>query len=203
MAPTSRKLVVLKIGGSLFDLAELPQVVRRILALRRDAIPVLVAGGGAAADAVRAWDQTYRLGDEAAHELALEAMDLTTSLLARFFPEGSLVRSERQVRLAAAEGALCLLCAGCFVKAAESEGHQPLERSWRVTSDSIAAWTARVLGAELVLLKSAPLPAGVSFETAAQRGLVDEYFPIIAAGLAGVGWVNGRAPETTIRDWGP
>jgi aspartokinase-like uncharacterized kinase len=194
-------VIVFKIGGSLLDLPNLPEVVRRIPAGRSDAAAVLIAGGGAAADLVRTWDQIHRLGDEAAHELALEAMDLSASLLARFFPEARLVRSEQQVRRAAAEGAMCLVCAGCFVKAAESQGHSPLERSWRTTSDSIAAWTAEVLGAELVLVKSAPLPAGIRFDQAARIGLVDESFPEIASRLRAVSWVNARAPDAQIIEW--
>jgi len=194
-------VTVFKIGGSLFDLPNLREVVRRILAARPAAAAVLIAGGGPAADLIRTWDQTYSLGDEAAHELALEAMDLTASLLARFFPEARLVRSEQQIRRAAAEGAMCLVCAGCFMKAAESGGRSPLERSWRTTSDSIAAWTAEILGAELVLVKSAPLPAGISFEEAARIGFVDECFPGIASRLRVVSWVNARAQDAVINEW--
>ncbi|HMF07658.1 MAG TPA: uridylate kinase [Thermoanaerobaculia bacterium] len=194
-------MTVFKIGGSLLDLPSLPEIVRRILAGRPGAAAVLIAGGGAAADLIRTWDQTHRLGDETAHELALEAMDLTASLLARFFPEARLVRSEQQIRMAAAEGAMCLVCAGCFVKAAEWQGRSPLERSWRTTSDSIAAWTAEVLGAELVLVKSVPLPAGIGFDEAARIGLVDECFPEIASRLRAVSWVNARAQGAQIIEW--
>src|SRR5260221_1160464 len=98
----SAPLTVYKIGGSLFDLPELPDVVGQVLAQRPGNAAVFVAGGGAAANVVREWDRVHHLAEEAAHELALEAMDLTASLLARFFPAARLVRNEQQVRIPAA-----------------------------------------------------------------------------------------------------
>ncbi len=203
-ASQPRALAVFKIGGSLFDLPELPEVIQQVLAQRPAIAPLLVGGGGAATDVIREWDRVHQLGEEAAHELALEAMDLTASLLARFFPEARLVRSEQQVRMAVADGAIAILCAGCFLKAAEAQGHAPLEHSWGVTSDSVAAWTAGVLAAsELVLVKSVPAPLGLTLAAAARASLVDENFPAIAANLPAVGWVNARSACPKIQPWLP
>jgi aspartokinase-like uncharacterized kinase len=198
-----RPFTVFKIGGSLFDLPDLPDVIEQILAQRPESAPLLVAGGGAAADVVRNWDEVHHLGETVAHELALEAMDLTASLLARFFPDARLVRSEPQVRMAASDGVRSILCAGCFVKAAEAQEHTPLEHSWRVTSDSIAAWIAGVLAAELVLVKSVPVPLDMTLAAAANAGLVDECFPAVAANLATIGWVNARGTRSEIEVWRP
>jgi aspartokinase-like uncharacterized kinase len=68
-----------------------------------------------------------------------------------------------------------------------------LPRCWDVTSDSIAARVAEVTRAELVLLKSADLPAGIGWSAAAANGLVDATFGTIVerAGLR-VRWVNLR-----------
>ncbi len=201
-ASASRPLIVYKIGGALFDLPELPNVIRRVLAQRPDSSPLLVAGGGRAADLIREWDGIHELGEESAHALALEAMDLGASLLAHFFPEARLARSEEQVRMAAADHAVSILCAGCFIKAAEAEGHLALEHSWRVTSDSIAAWTAHVLGAiELVLVKSRDVSREMTPAAAAQAGLVDELFPTIAGNLPMIGWVNARSDTPVIENW--
>ena len=87
-------------------------------------------------------------------------------------------KRDRQIRMAAADHAVSILCPGCFIKAAEAEGHPRAEHSWRVTSDSIAAWTAHVLGAtELVLVKSRDVSCEMTPTAAAQAGLVDELFP--------------------------
>jgi aspartokinase-like uncharacterized kinase len=199
---TSPPLTVYKIGGSLFDLPELPDVLRVVLAQRPQNAAVLIAGGGPVGDVIREWDRVHRLGDDAAHELALEGMDLTASFLARFFPEARLIRSEQQLRMAVADRVLTILCAGCFIKAAEAQGHPPLEHSWRVTSDSIAAWTAEVVAAaELVLIKSVPVPCGLSLAEATAAGLVDKQFPVVAARLPLIGWVNARAGESEIEVW--
>lgn len=195
-------LIVYKIGGSLLELPGLPGVVGEVLSQRPQHAALLVAGGGPVADVVRQWDRMHHLGDAAAHELALEAMDLTVSLLSRFFPGARMVRSEQQVLQAVRANTISLLCAGCFIKAAEARGQLPLERSWRVTSDSIAAWTSEVLSAsELVLVKSVPLPDRMTAESAARAGLVDECFPELAANLPAIGWVNARSKPPLIEPW--
>ena len=197
-----RPLTVYKIGGSLFDVPQLRQVIVQVLEQRKTHNALLIAGGGSAADVVREWDSVHCLGNEAAHELALEAMMLSTSLLARLLPEARLVRSEQQVRMAADEGKLTILCAGCFIKAAEAGRQMPLERSWQVTSDSIAAWTAKILAAsELVLVKSVAAPRGLSLAEASQAGLVDERFPEMALDLPATNWVNARDERPQIVAW--
>jgi aspartokinase-like uncharacterized kinase len=129
-------------------------------------------------------------------------MDLGASLLAHFLPEARLVRSEEQVRMAAADHAVSILCAGCFIKAAEAGGHPALEHSWRVTSDSIAAWTAHFLGAtELVLVKSRDVSCEMTPSAAARAGLVDEHFPTIAESIPIISWVNGRNDVPLIETW--
>jgi aspartokinase-like uncharacterized kinase len=195
-------MTVYKIGGSLLEQPELTDVLRRLLDRNPRSPMLFVAGGGAAADAVRAWDRVHQLGDESAHDLALAAMDLTSLLLARLVPAFRPVRSVQQVRMAAADGEPGLLCADCFIKSAEAQGHPRLERSWRITSDSIAAWAALVLGAtELVLVKSVPWPVGLTLAEAAQVGLVDEAFPTVAAKLPAIGWVNARVQPVVGESW--
>lgn len=200
--PSRRHLTVFKIGGSLFDLPNLPAIIRHLLAQRPGNAALLIAGGGGLADVVREWDRIHHLGDAVAHDLALQAMDLTASLLARFFPEARMVRSPRQVAMAVADHALSILCAGCFLPAAERDQPPPLEHTWRVTSDSIAAWTAGVLRAEeLVLVKSVPLPPNATPGAAAAAGLVDESFPTFAERLPAISWVNARVSEPRIETW--
>jgi aspartokinase-like uncharacterized kinase len=64
--------VVVKVGGSLFDLPDLGPRLEVWLGARRSV--VLVPGGGPTTDVVRALDRTHRLGEEAAHWLALRSI---------------------------------------------------------------------------------------------------------------------------------
>jgi len=201
---SSIPLVVFKLGGSLFDLPNLAGVLRSAIEQRSDQGSVLVVGGGATADVVRAWDQTFGLSPEDAHWLAIEAMRLNESLILRLLPEARVARSARQVSAAVVDRRPAIICADCFVRWGEAAGLAPLPRSWTVTSDSIAAWTARTLGAgELVLMKSVPLPADLKTEEAASAGLVDDWFPETADPIPRLSWLNARDNAPRIETWRP
>lgn len=197
-------LVVFKLGGSLLERPGLAALLRAILAQRENSGALLVVGGGRTADLVRDWDRNHTLGDEVAHWLALDAMRLNEQLVQILLPEARPVRSAQQVAAALADRAPALLCADCFVRWGESAGYPSLPRSWKTTSDSIAAWTAELLTAsELVLIKSVSLPASLSPDEAAAEQLVDPVFPAIAKRLPRISWVNGRADSPRIEPWQP
>ena len=88
-------LRVVKVGGSLFGFAPLPQSLRRWLAAQAPAQNILIAGGGALADAVRHADDCFQLGDAAAHDLAVRAMSVSARVLATILPEATLVEDVR------------------------------------------------------------------------------------------------------------
>jgi aspartokinase-like uncharacterized kinase len=181
-----RRLQVVKVGGSLLDDPELPRRLRAWLSLQSRASTALVVGGGRFADAVRYYDKMLRLGDLAAHELAIRAMSLATALLARQLPEAPVTEDLDHAR----KCPLCLIAPSVFLN---GEAGQSLPASWTVTSDSLAAWLARTLEAEeLVLLKSVSPPEACSKRQAAEMGLVDRYFPTVAADLPRVRVVHLR-----------
>jgi aspartokinase-like uncharacterized kinase len=197
-----RPLVVYKLGGSLLDLPDLAGFVRAIIAVRQDAAALVVVGGGAVADVIRDWDRHHHLGDDTSHDFVLQAMRLNEGLLEKLLPEARVVRSARQVEQANAAGETGLLCSHCFLGWAEATGHPALPRTWKLTSDSIAAFVAGILNAdELVLLKSVPAPNKATFEEAARTGLVDELFPRFAQSTPRVSWANCRAQNPEICPW--
>ncbi|MBS0265488.1 MAG: uridylate kinase [Planctomycetes bacterium] len=195
-------LTVYKIGGSLLDLPVLASLLRDLIDRCAPSQVLFVSGGGTPADAVRLWDRQHQLGERRSHDLALKAMDLSRYLLCELLPCLRPVRSLAQIQRAADDQVPAVLCADCFLKSAEAQGHSPLERSWHVTSDSIAAWTARLAGArEFVLVKSTPLPAGISQHEAAAAGLVDAAFPQVASGMPRLGWLNAREQPAVVIPW--
>lgn len=157
-------MIVVKVGGSLFDLPDLRARLVAFFATLGDAEVVLVPGGGAAADAVRALDATHGLGAEAAHWLALRACSLSAHFLAALL---SMEVVERP-RAGAVLDPLAYLRAR----------PEALPASWDATSDSVAAVVAAEAGAELVLLKSTALGEWAS---AAREGGVDVLLPGLIA----------------------
>lgn len=166
-------LVVVKVGGSLYDLPDLGPRLRGWLKGLGGGPVLLVPGGGPAADVVRELDRHHGLGEEAAHWLALRAMSLNADFLRVLLPEARVVAHPS----ATAAVRLAVLDAHAFGRADEG-APGCLPHSWEVTSDALAARAAVVGGAErLVLLKSVTIPADVEWEEAARRSLVDGWFP--------------------------
>jgi aspartokinase-like uncharacterized kinase len=172
-------VIVAKVGGSLYDLPDLAARLRRFLDARGDPDWLLVPGGGAAADAVRALDRAHRLGDERAHWLALRACSLNAHFLHLLLPRTRVVSEPRGHR---GPGVLDPLAF-----AAADEGRPGcLPHRWDATSDSVAARVAIVASARLVLLKSITVPPAMTWEDAAAAGHVDAVLPRLVreAGLA-------------------
>ena len=154
-------MLVVKVGGSLFDHPRLGPGLRAYLDSLAPAEVVLVPGGGDIVEAVRKLDRIHGLGEESSHELALRAMEITGEFLERLLGDASPRITIRGLDLGA------------------------LPHSWDVTADSIAARVAVVRGAErLVLLKSVDVPAGTPWEEATARGWVDPHFPRVVADAA-------------------
>lgn len=191
---------VIKLGGSLLNWPELPARLNAYLNARPGERLLLVAGGGAAADVVRTLDRVHGLGEERSHQLALRALDLTAHVLAALVPDLDVVEEETELRPLWESGRVPVLAPRRFLDEDERTSAEPLAHSWEVTSDTIAARVADRLRAQaLVLLKSAPLPAGTSREGAARIGLVDPAFPAAARRLDHVLYVNFRAPAIESR----
>jgi 5-(aminomethyl)-3-furanmethanol phosphate kinase len=206
LATSTSGLVVIKVGGSLLDWPELP---RRLLAfldnecgqeacLRGRA--ALVAGGGAFADLIRTMDQTHALGDQKGHHLAIKSLDLTAELLAALLPGSAVVHRQEDLRACRKLGQVPILAPGQLLEEVDDRGADPLPASWNVTSDSIAARIAVLLGARrLILLKSVGLSADIHRGEAARLGLVDAMFPAISSTLELVELVSLRDDKPVSR----
>jgi aspartokinase-like uncharacterized kinase len=182
--------IIVKVGGSLFDLPDLRHRLRAMLRPFRAANVLLVPGGGATADAIRAFDSAHRLGEEASHWLALQALSLNARMLQELLPEARIVREipepEAPVRDAESAPACAsgsdenrsrsfLLDPFPFFHADEQRPNH-LPHRWDVTSDSLAVRAATLAEAhELILLKSVVWEAR-DWTEAARSGIVDGYF---------------------------
>lgn len=161
-------MMVVKVGGSLFDHPEFAATLGVWLSIQPETKILLVAGGGRFADAVRELDRIHKLGEEAAHWAALASLAAPTAILKSLMVPFNLPKQLEFVD--------CLAFA-------RSDNDKPLSlpHTWRVSTDSLAVRIAVVRGCtRLALLKSIEIPEGTPWEVAAKNGWVDEHFPTIA-----------------------
>lgn len=199
-APRPAFDLVVKVGGSLQAWRGLRRLLRALARLARRTRILVVPGGGRFADLVRA--ETARLGlDESlAHSMGLRAMDQYGLLLASLQPGAATATTLGAAARIAASGRLPILLAASLV-----EKETRLERSFRLTSDSIAAFLARRAGApRLVLLKSTdgpdrPLRGRAEARRLARLGVVDPLCPVLLPPRAETWVLNGRRADQLAR----
>jgi probable H4MPT-linked C1 transfer pathway protein len=156
--------LVLKLGGSLLaHLSDLDTLLATIVDVAHTRRLLIVPGGGPFADTVRDVDRRVGLPDDAAHWMAVLAMDQSAHLLAARLPGGIVVTGTREVAAAFDAGRVPVLAPSPWLSQAD-----PLPHAWDVTSDSIAAWVAGQLGARDLVIVKAPGARGST--------LVDAYF---------------------------
>ena len=199
---TSKPVTVIKVGGSLLDWSELPHRLSRFLEMRHAEEPgfrpVLLCGGGPFVDSVRRLDRTHHLGDYAAHRIAIQAMDLASTVLLCLLRGALGIDSVAALDDEMAPEDIPLLVPSLILGELEAGQPSPLPASWDVTSDTLAAWIAdRLKARALVLLKSASLPPGATRDFAARHKLVDPFFPLMSSAVAHVEYLNLRDPSAT------
>lgn len=166
---------VVKLGGSLLDVMDLPARLQGWMDAQGSATWVLVVGGGAAADVVRAWDRLHDVGPHRGHWLAVRAMHLNAECVAAVMDDAKMVSGPDDI-----DAALFNIVEPiAWLSRKDDVPHR-----WSFTSDSIAAHVAKELGAaRLTLLKSA----------AEGDDLVDADFKVASRGIARVELINFRA----------
>jgi aspartokinase-like uncharacterized kinase len=125
--------LVVKVGGSLYSCV--PDLVPVLLASGRPLL--IIPGGGRFADAAR----KCRVDDDSAHWMAIAAMDQYGWYIASHgMTTTTLLQTPNRPSV--------------FLPYCSVQKQDPLPHSWDVTSDSISAWIANLLGVDLILLKS-------------------------------------------------
>jgi aspartokinase-like uncharacterized kinase len=182
----SARSIVIKIGGSLYDLPDLGRRLSCFLAELDSSRLLLVPGGGPTVEAIRQLDSCHRLGEDASHWLALQALSVNARFLVQLLLESRAELMSELVELPGAweRRALPILDPFPFALANDACSDR-LPHSWETTSDSLAARVATVAGVHrLVLLKSCDLPADMTWAEATRRGLVDKHFAAILASIS-------------------
>lgn len=169
--------IIVKLGGSLLGSPQL----RAWLAAVAEPAPVariVVPGGGRFADGVRLAQKQIVFSDLAAHRMAILAMQQVGLLFADLEPRLRAVEDRDAIDqlLRARDGGIWLPW--------RLAGSTPeLPARWEVTSDSIALWLARRLGAAAVMIiKRGQVPQDPA--EAQRAGTVDAAFAGFLEGLA-------------------
>src|ERR1700741_4849753 len=130
-------MIVLKLGGSLANSGGLTACLAALAGSRAEVI--VVPGGGVFADAVRTAQPRLGFSDRAAHHMALLAMEQYALVLVDRLPRLRPCRGLDEMRAGAGPAV--------GLPTTLALGDPTIPQSWDVTSDSLAAWLARRLGA--------------------------------------------------------
>lgn len=185
------KIEVVKIGGSLLIRADFVASFRNWLCERRHSNPmnhfVLVAGGGLLVDGLRRYHAANPLGENAAHWLAINLMEVSGRTVASWMPELPVASDWSHLQKLVSRPNASLAIASEFLREHEPDLPGPkLPVGWQATSDSIAARLATCLGGrKLTLLKSVAATAAqqADLKLAASSQLVDPCLPKLAETL--------------------
>jgi dihydroneopterin aldolase len=186
-------LAVVKLGGSVVRSAELSAWLDVIAANPRPV--VVVPGGGALADEVRSAQTTLGFGDGAAHRMALLAMDQLAWAVAGLRAGFEVGDTEEALRRTLGQGHVAVWAPYSLVA-----DRSDIPQSWTVTSDSLALWLGRRLGAECCyVIKSIDRGrAEFSAEQLARDGVVDEAFPAMFRDAGFPVFLLGRGDQAAL-----
>ncbi len=133
---------VVKIGGSLF-----PEHAIELAKRLENTGSVIVLGGGEFANLIRRYDSEMKFSDEANHWTAIDCMEIIAKLVNDKVDSAKLAYTIDEVHEISDEGFTPIFVVSEFLKVED-----PFECSWDVTSDSIAAYVANLLNANLFIV---------------------------------------------------
>jgi aspartokinase-like uncharacterized kinase len=198
---------VVKVGGSLLDLSELPQRLRAWLSAQSPAHNVLIVGGGALVDQVRRRNAGHAMDEAVAHWMCIDLLGITAQFLHSQLPEFPLLDDDRALRERAAQPGATIFSPACWLRSVEPDlPGTPLPCTWDTTSDAIAGRLAVALRADEFVLQKSAIPrrnrwSGLT--ELAHDGYIDCVLAKMAAELPPTRLVNLRtdpACEWAIRD---
>lgn len=133
---------VVKLGGSLFP----EDAIKFCKALIGKKV-VVICGGGEFADKIRDYDYKMDFSSTSAHKAAILCMDILGMLLADKVDHAKAVYSLEEAKKILEEGKLPILLPSKLL-----EYIDPLEHSWKVTSDSISVYFSWLLESKILIV---------------------------------------------------
>ena len=133
---------VVKIGGSLF-----PDYAINLARKLKGTDSVIVLGGGEFANLIRKYNDEQEFSEEVNHWTAIDCMDIIAKLVDDKVDSTKLAYTIEEVNEISDEGFTPIFVVSEFLRSED-----PFECSWDVTSDSIAAYVAHLLNANLLIV---------------------------------------------------
>jgi aspartokinase-like uncharacterized kinase len=165
-------MIIVKLGGSLSRSDALIECLNSVEQNYQGRAVVIVPGGGAFADQVRLAQQRWQFDDKTAHRMAILAMQQMALLIKGLKDNFSIATSIADIPKQLHRQKIVIWSPDIV-----ELDNAAIQASWDITSDSLAAWLARVISAtELVLVKSAIIDANLSLKQLAEQHIVDKGF---------------------------
>ena len=133
---------VVKIGGSLF-----PDHAIELAEQLENTASVIILGGGEFANLIRRYNDEIHFSNQTNHWTAIDCMDIIAKLVNDKVQSTKLAFSIEEVNDISDEGFTPIFVVSEFLRRED-----PFECSWDVTSDSIAAYVAHLLNANLLIV---------------------------------------------------
>ena len=133
---------VVKIGGSLF-----PDYAIELAEKLKNTDSLIILGGGEFANLIRKYDSSQNFSPEANHWTAIDCMDIIAKLVNDKVKSTRLAYDLNEANKISDDGFTPIFVVSRFLR-----DEDPFECSWDVTSDSIAAYVAHLINANLLIV---------------------------------------------------
>jgi aspartokinase-like uncharacterized kinase len=164
-------MIVIKLGGSLVAANSLLDCLNRLEQNYQGKTVVIVPGGGAFAEQVRLAQKHWQFDDYCAHAMALLAMQQMAWLIKGLKANFILAHSVNDIIQQRVQRILI------WSPDIDELTQAGIPASWDITSDSLAAWLAKTLLAdELIIVKSVAIDYTLSLEQLTECGIIDNAF---------------------------
>ena len=164
---------VIKIGGSLYDSSCLGDWLHAISECKSQKI-IIVPGGGPFSDLIREVDYQFNIDQGLAHNMAVLAMQQYGYLMKSLCHSLTLVDTQNKINECWSNRNVAIWEPFDMVRE-----NCDLEKSWDITSDSLAAWLAKILSADqLLFIKSADITlTNCTLENLSKESCIDPNLP--------------------------
>lgn len=160
---------VVKIGGSLAQLPSLSSWLEALCVAAHHRAVAVVTGGGIFAKSFRTMEEHHALSAQQSHGLAILGTELYGAMLLRLAPTMKVVKTLPQFQKAFAQKKPALwqpydMCSN----------NRHIPSAWEITSDSLAAYLAKILHAQcLIFIKARPAKQSLCLGELQKEQLLD------------------------------